>query len=394
MHQDYNNVLDECALINTRRLYYLSLISIPIRLANIYVFINNDNFNTASYKVWSQGIIASHLILFFFMIGLFILTYKLRNRENSNAVMHVLQYTAIFVILAMGIIIVSLDQLVTTNITPFLITTTVIGLVFIIRPLISFLVYTASYIGFYYLIALYATNEQILLSNRVNGITAVGLGFLLSIIIWNYNYTNIVQKRRIEKQQKQMEKMAYYDLLTDLPNRRFFYQLFQKEISLIKRHGYEAVVMIMDVDNFKEINDTYGHPTGDNVLKQLADLLKNNVRESDTVSRFGGEEFIIMLPNTSLEQGCAFAERLRTTIMNNEFTVDSNKFRVTSSFGVCLINREKILSLEECYHLVDKALYLAKQKGKNKIEVVANENMRLENYDSSEAVTEDCIQEK
>jgi len=207
-----------------------------------------------------------------------------------------------------------------------------------------------------------------LLSNRVNGITAVGMGFLLSIILWRYNYTNIIQKRRIETQQKQLEQMAYYDPLTDLPNRRLLEKLIKREFSLVQRYEHETVIVILDIDDFKMINDTYGHPVGDNVLRQLADLLKNNVREADTVARFGGEEFIILMPNTSMKEGYDLAERLRKLIMEKRFTIESISLQITSSFGVCSMHDIDSQTLNDWYYLADKALYLAKQGGKNKVE--------------------------
>jgi diguanylate cyclase (GGDEF)-like protein len=163
--------------------------------------------------------------------------------------------------------------------------------------------------------------------------------------------------------------MAYYDPLTDLPNRRLLEKLVKREIASMQRYGYETVLVILDIDDFKNINDTYGHPVGDNMLRQLADLLINNVRDSDTVARFGGEEFIILMPKTSVEEGYVFAERLRKLIMEKNFTIGSLILQITSSFGVSslrdIINCE---SLEDYYLLADKALYLAKQSGKNRVE--------------------------
>ncbi|SHK80255.1 GGDEF domain-containing protein [Desulforamulus aeronauticus] len=319
-------------------------------------------------KTWSQGIIASHFVLLIFMIGFFFITHKLKNRIDSNTTMFVLQYIAVVVIMATGIAIVTIDQLVTANITPFLLICIISGTVFLIRPLISLTIFSTSYVAYYHLIALTITNEQVLLSNRVNGITAIGIGFLLSIILWRYNYTNITQKWIIESQQKQLEQMAYYDPLTDLPNRRFFDKLIKQECSSMQRQGHESVILILDIDNFKIINDTYGHPAGDNILRQLADLLKNNVRKSDTVSRFGGEEFVIFMPKTSLEEGYYFAEELRNLIMEKRFTIGSVTLRITSSFGVSLLGDIKNQSSQDYYSLADKALYLAKRCGKNRVE--------------------------
>lgn len=142
-------------------------------------------------KIWSQGIFASHAILLIFMIGFFMITLKNKNKEEPNIVIYVLQYVAVIVIMSTGIVIVALDHLVTSNITPFILTCIICGTVMLIRPLISLIIYAASYAAYFYLIGLTVTDQQILQSNRVNGITAVGVGFLLSIIMWRYSYINI-----------------------------------------------------------------------------------------------------------------------------------------------------------------------------------------------------------
>ncbi|MFY9323492.1 MAG: GGDEF domain-containing protein [Syntrophomonadaceae bacterium] len=162
--------------------------------------------------------------------------------------------------------------------------------------------------------------------------------------------------------------MAYYDPLTDLPNRRLLESLLKREIASVQRYDYETVIIMLDIDDFKQINDAYGHPVGDSILIQLADLLKNNVRESDTVARLGGEEFIILMPHTSVEEGYLLAERIRKIIMENSFTVGAATLRITSSFGVSSLRDINGQSLEDYYFFADKALYLAKQRGKNRVE--------------------------
>jgi len=366
--QDNNSVLGECAQINTRRIYYLAIIAIPLRIIDIFLFAFTKSYDTLALKTWSQGIIASHSVLLVLMIGFFLTTYRLRKRTEPNTTMFVLQYIVVVVIMASGIAIVTFDQLVTTNITPFLLICIICGSIFLIRPLASFIIYVTSYMAYYYLIALTITDPQILLSNRVNGITAVGVGFLLSFILWHYNYTTIIQKRRIESQQKQLEQMAYYDPLTDLPNRRLLEKLIKRELASMQRYGQETVIIMLDVDDFKQINDTYGHQVGDSILMQLADLLQNNIRETDTVARFGGEESIILMPNTSVEEGYIFAERIRKIIMEKVFSIGSDTLQITSSFGVSSMGDINSQNLEDYYLLADKALYLAKQSGKNRVE--------------------------
>jgi diguanylate cyclase (GGDEF)-like protein len=366
--QANNSVLDECAQINVHRIFYLSIVAIPLRFFDIFLFTYKKTYDTPASQAWSQGIIGSHIVLLIIMIGFFLITYRLKNRTQANTAMHVLQYLVVVVIMASGIAIVTFDQLVTTNITPFLLTCIVTGAIFILRPLASFLIYAASYAAYFSLLALTITDPQVLLSNRVNGITAIGVGFLLSLILWHYNHTNIMQKRRIESQQKQLEQMAYMDPLTNLPNRRLLERIVNREFFLMRNYGHDTVIIMLDIDDFKNINDTYGHPVGDSILMQLAEMLKNNVRESDTVARFGGEEFIILMPNTSMEEGYALAERIRKRIMEKSFIVGTIELQITSSFGIASMRDSNSQTLEDYYSLADKALYLAKHSGKNRVE--------------------------
>lgn len=374
---DNNSVIGECVLINTRRIYYLSLIAIPLCILDIHLFSSSGSYDTPVSKTWSQWIIAVHLTMLILVVGFFLAALKLKNRKKPNTAMYVLQYAGVGFLMAAGIVIVTIDQLVTTNITPFILVCIIIGAVFLIRPLISIIIYAISFLAYYYAIAFTVTNPQILLSNRVNGITAITIGLFLSLILWYYNYINITQKRRIEIQQKHLEQMAYYDSLTGLPNRRFLEELIKREFALMHRYDHETVIVILDIDNFKNINDTYGHPVGDNILKQLADLLRNNARETDTVSRFGGEEFIILMPNISLEGGYAFAERLRKIILEESFVVGTLTLRITASFGVSSLRDVEDENLENYYSLADKALYLAKKSGKNRVEVIWKHENRL-----------------
>ncbi|NLY71995.1 MAG: GGDEF domain-containing protein [Clostridiales bacterium] len=272
IYHDNNSVLDECVLINIRRIYYLSMVAIPLRIIDILLFSLNKSHETEVLKTWSQGIIITHFILLIIMVVFFLMSNRLRKRKEPNSTMYIMQYAIVIVIMVSGIVLVTIDQLVTTNITPLLLTCIIVGAVFIIRPAISLIIYIATYMAYYNLIAITITNQQVLLSNRVNGITAVGIGYLLSIIIWYYNFTNITQKRRIEIQQKQLEHLAYFDSLTEIPNRHLFDKLIKQELSSIRSDSHETVLIILDIDNFKKINDTYGHPVGDILLKQLADF--------------------------------------------------------------------------------------------------------------------------
>ena len=302
----------------------------------------------------------------------FFISSHLKKAEKKIALTLLLQYCVIGVIMAAGVVIVSIDQLATSNITPFIVVCMIMGTIFLVDPLISFLIFVASYAAYYFSIAIVLQSAEQLLSNRVNGITAIGIGFALSVILWRLNVTNIKQKRRIVDQQllleqanKELERMAYFDALTGLPNRRYFDEVLKREIALIERKGHESCLVMLDVDDFKGINDIYGHPVGDSILVQLGCLLSASIRKYDTLCRLGGDEFIILLPQTKLAEAMVFAERFRKLLAPYPFPLDSVTISATASIGVARLSGSRDDSLIRQYADVDKALYLAKHEGRN-----------------------------
>lgn len=363
-----NTIMDECVLQNIKRIYYLSFIVIPLRLLNIFLLLNAGVVS----DTWGQGIFICHITLLILWVGIFIATYKLKEKLLANTLAYILQYIVPVSIMVSGIIIVTIDQMETTSISPFILVSIVVGAVFLIRPLVSGIIFFTSYLVYYNLIAITITSQEVLLSNRVNGITAIALGFFLSVLIWRYNYINIIQNRRIEVQQRRLEQMAFSDPLTKLYNRHFFNKMIKKEYSSVRRYGHESVIIMLDLDDFKKINDSYGHLIGDQVLVQVAKLLRSNIRESDTLARFGGEEFIILAPQISLEEGEAFAEKLRKLIAETSFETGETTIHITASFGVSKLHKEQNLELENYISHADFGLHLAKNRGKNRVEKSAH----------------------
>jgi diguanylate cyclase (GGDEF)-like protein len=289
--------------------------------------------------------------------------------------MRFIQNIIIITILISGSILAYIDQLVTTNIIPFIIACIITSAIFLMRPIVAIILYLSSFAVFYYLMGLAQQNEAILLSDRINGMTSIGIAFCVSMIMWATNSSNIMQRRLIQIQQRELkekniklEALAFYDSLTGLYSRRKFEELIQNEISMILRYEHESCIVILDIDKFKEINDNYGHPVGDMVIKQIAYLLKKNVRETDSVARWGGDEFLILLPHTSIMEGEQVAEKLRKMIEEKDFLLRQHGLQITSSFGVAGIRCNKNDTLELAYKNVDKALYTAKEKGRNRVE--------------------------
>jgi diguanylate cyclase (GGDEF)-like protein len=158
---------------------------------------------------------------------------------------------------------------------------------------------------------------------------------------------------------------AMFDELTGAGSRKLLYLILTQTKSHSSRHSHPISLILIDLDHFKNINDTYGHLTGDTILKTFADLLRSKIREEDTLIRWGGEEFIIVAPNTDDKQASTLAEKLRRTIEEHSFGIAQN---ITASFGVTHIEPNE--SEEATIHRADTALYRAKENGRNCVEAV------------------------
>ena len=157
---------------------------------------------------------------------------------------------------------------------------------------------------------------------------------------------------------------ALLDQLTQLPNRMAYDERLKQEYARWKRYNSTLIIMIWDIDYFKKVNDTYGHQAGDKVLKVVAGLLQKNLRETDFVSRFGGEEFVGLMPETTLGGGFKIAEKIRSAIEKLEFHYKGNNVKVTISCGISLFMEND--TPEVAFNRADKALYQAKEQGRNR----------------------------
>ena len=160
------------------------------------------------------------------------------------------------------------------------------------------------------------------------------------------------------------EEMAMHDKLTNLYNRRMFLEILKQTLSRMKRSSIYSVIIMADIDHFKKLNDKYGHNKGDQVLKTVAAVINNSIRESDISCRWGGEEFIILLPGTALENGKKAAEKIRSNIEQYKF---SGTGKVTCSFGVAEFS-DKESEITEIVEKADKMLYKSKGNGRNRVE--------------------------
>lgn len=165
---------------------------------------------------------------------------------------------------------------------------------------------------------------------------------------------------------EELRERAEKDLLTLLPNRSAIQTILDEEISRCHRDQRLVGVIILDLDHFKNINDTYGHFAGDAVLRETAHRFRTNMRPYDRIGRYGGEEFLVVLPNSDLEQTVQQADRMRTILAHKPMYVDGKELTVTASFGVTVSDGSDRNS-DQYVRVADEALYRAKHEGRNRV---------------------------
>jgi diguanylate cyclase (GGDEF)-like protein len=171
-----------------------------------------------------------------------------------------------------------------------------------------------------------------------------------------------------KKIQMELEEISRRDSLTGIYNRRYFFELAEREMQAARRYGYPISAIMIDLDHFKEINDTHGHLVGDQVLMEVASRILDNSRSVDIVGRYGGEEFVVLLPQTNQQEAMITARRIWESLTVRPTDTKKLTLQVNASLGVSSFKTGTAISLDELIDRADKALYQAKELGRNRIE--------------------------
>lgn len=213
--------------------------------------------------------------------------------------------------------------------------------------------------------------SKLLSANKKITTLLVSSGIFLIIAVLGFSYVFIYKLMKVLRNaHDEIEFMAVTDLLTGLPNRRSLMENLEHEFRRCNRYGSRMSVLMMDIDNFKLVNDTYGHAAGDKVLAAVGGILRSSVRSSDVNGRYGGEEFCSVLIETDVEESFRVAEKIRKTIENTFIDIGSGQMiQITLSIGIANYMAPDMMHItkaEELLNFADKALYKAKEEGRNK----------------------------
>lgn len=376
-----------------QRLVFLAAVAVPVSMLHILFFLGFEATSNRE-QLWHFGIIASHTaqVVLFSLIGLAAWRYQnLPDLWQAKATF----WSALLLVILAGVSITIIDQLVTTAVTPFLVACTVAGVIFLLSPRQALYFYSAAFALFFVGMALTQSDATVLLSNRVNGLTATGIAAGLSLILWHHTVTRKDQELKIAEQQqelrvsnKMLEELASRDDLTGLLNRRLFDLMVQQELTSLARTNKTSALLMLDLDHFKSINDSYGHLCGDQMLRELSALLQQLLRASDLCGRWGGEEFVILLRDTKADKVRDIAENIRRSIEGQIFILDNRVHRITVSIGCTLLDTTDPQPLLSAYQQADQALYQAKTQGRNRVEFYQSTQQNVEDKNAPAAITE------
>jgi len=210
-------------------------------------------------------------------------------------------------------------------------------------------------------LALFVLDRNIVLASTLIGVVLI---FGLTI----FSTTRFM--RLLDEAHHAITQLTTIDELTGLPNRRRFFDHLDQEVDRARRYGNQLSLIMIDIDHFKKVNDSFGHPLGDMALAQVARLLDANVRTSDIVARYGGEEFMVLLPESEADQAAVVAEKLRVVVEVNDISLEGPQVKVTISCGVAdlsAVMSQKGKLRDNFILAADAALHRAKNNGRNQV---------------------------
>lgn len=260
-----------------------------------------------------------------------------------------------------------LDQLRSGDILTFTLAMLIVSVVLLIRPPVNLIVLGVPFGVF--LVGLVALQDDtaLLTANLANSGVMLVTAVVISSLLYNAQFRQHADALLLERANHRLDQLSLHDQLTGLPNRRRFTLVFEHEVERIRREHGRAFLVIADLDRFKAINDRDGHPAGDAVLRQVGAVLRDGVRATDALARWGGEEFLLLLVDPDPATAREITERLRAAIEAAVIHHEGRELRVTASFGIAEVDPEQPDPLAQAYSRADRAMYAAKQAGSNQV---------------------------
>ena len=343
---------------------------VALNLLHVLVF-SFLKFDDPMRSSWAHQIVAAHGTMALFMLGTGWLSRRAQTRPFPLGPMRFLPELVTASVVTWAVALTLMDQAIGASINAYINATVAASIVLLLRPRSAVIILTIGWGALAWSLGLTTDDSALLTTNRMNAASAYFLAVLVSILLWRrYAQSELLQRalaetnQLLQLQRAELETQARRDPLTGLLNRREILRLAEQEMLRARRQSGSLTLLMLDLDHFKSVNDQFGHPAGDEVLRHVAHLMTHAIRQTDHVARFGGEEFVVLLPDTSESNAIHLAEKLRQKLA--ETPVASLGISVTASIGLACMAAESTLSVDALLQHADDALYQAKHQGRNR----------------------------
>ena len=375
---DDMRVRDQVVCENLRRIRLGALLVLPIFIvAAVLLLPGTWQSRDGAMVSWKLAVGLTHLASLFCALVIGALAHSALHRNPAGRLARVLPVATAVVTLLIGLALTLFYQWVMPRTSPMVVTALGVAMLLYLRPSVSAVLFVGLAVLGFVALPLTQHDPVLLASGRISALVIPLVALMFSILSWRKNTVTILLSRSLAQanatlaaKQVELERLAWHDGLTGLCNRTEFMRRANQELLRALRHQHPTSFLLLDLDHFKRVNDHYGHPTGDAVLRHVADLLTQSVRSTDLVARLGGEEFIVLLPQTGLDAALQCAEKLRFAVQNQPLSteVDGPLF-ITVSLGVVDVPHDSGADMTAAYAAIDRALYRAKEGGRNRVEV-------------------------
>lgn len=376
---EYDDVQGEATAASLRRGRVLVAFAVPIHaLAALWCMhyqaqlVEPHLKEWATALAWLEGGVSAALAVCGILVHWVLRT---DSKVATGPVGLALVCTLCIVYLAFGIGASVFDVGVGNGIGTWLSVTIGVAVLALIRPAVSLLLFASAFMAFWKLLDASNLNSAVAAGVHIQAIILALLAQLISVMMWHqYSRTTLLGRQlassneALVRKQLELEALAERDALTGLYNRRKFWELAELELARAVRVPCEISLVMVDIDFFKQVNDIHGHPVGDQVLREVANRLSSSVRSTDIVARIGGEEFVALLPDTSVSGALMLAEKLRQALRCQPLEVAGLALPITASFGVSNTSPHQRIGLDRLYETADQALYTAKKRGRDRVE--------------------------
>lgn len=367
--------------INVTNFSRMKLILIIFIIVEILFILFNDIpylINPSSNVIWndSKYFILHSLNVLVSFIGIILIKLLTKYSKNKFKLMNKLLIpTLTILILSSMAIINALDQAKPGNVSSvFIVNLIIFSAVIMLRFPLNLAVYSIPFLVYLSGLVIFQNDTHLLITNIINGFIFFLAIILISTEIYNSNYEKITQNIILREINSKLNYISSHDPLTELLNRRSFSNQVSEKMRIIGESKKIATLILIDVDHFKHVNDKFGHPVGDIVLKEVSNIIIKHIKTTDLATRWGGEEFLIFLFQTSINEAYALAENIRLEIQNKVTEADKFQIQITASFGISPLKDNFSNSFDTSFKAADVALYKAKNQGRNQI-VIASEDL-------------------